>query len=357
MANRRMISKSISISTKVNSISDFAALLFTWMIPHTDDYGVLEGSPGTVKALVIPRRKQTEKQVAEALGELQRVGLIWWYYHNEHQYVQFVNFDEHQDGLHKRTKSKYPTFMDSGLNINEAEIEEIIYEMVNSGEMLINGEKLTVEKQLRIGNSYIDLTCYNNEKMTCIMELKRHKLSNSALEQIIGYKKTLNKMGKNPATTLVGFGLSANFDIELAKEEKVNIYIYDENLQFERILLSDVNPCQITNNLLTANRTEPNRREPNRREEKEKVSSKQKYAEQVYMTGDEYEKLVDRFGPQDAQERVERLSLYKLSKGVSYKSDYATILSWAKKDVGEVNKKKVTAFEICQSIARGEDIN
>ena len=112
MANRRMISKSISISKKVNSISDFGALLFTWMIPHADDYGVLDGDEGTIKALVVPRRKQTEKQVAQALSEMQKVGLIWRYLYKMKPYIQFINFEEHQEGLHKRTDPKLPIYMD-----------------------------------------------------------------------------------------------------------------------------------------------------------------------------------------------------------------------------------------------------
>lgn len=112
MASRRMISKSISVSAKVNSISDFSALLFTWMIPHLDDYGVLDGDEGTIKALVVPRRKQTASAVGQALEEMQKIGLIWRYLHNERPYVQFINFEEHQEGLHKRTAPKLPLYMD-----------------------------------------------------------------------------------------------------------------------------------------------------------------------------------------------------------------------------------------------------
>lgn len=53
MANRRMLSKSISISEQANDLSDFAALLFTWMIPHADDWGILPGSARKVKALIV----------------------------------------------------------------------------------------------------------------------------------------------------------------------------------------------------------------------------------------------------------------------------------------------------------------
>lgn len=108
MANRRMINKSISISLQVNRLSDFAKLLFTWMIPHADDFGRLSGEPEVVKALVVPMMKQTSKDVAKALQEMVDVGLIYWYKVDNEQVVQLIKFEEHQTGLNKRTRSKFP---------------------------------------------------------------------------------------------------------------------------------------------------------------------------------------------------------------------------------------------------------
>lgn len=51
----------------------------------------------------------------------------------------------------------------------------------------------------------------------------------------------------------------------------------------------------------------------------------------VYLTEEELGKLKERF-PYDWQVRIERLSEYVASKGKRYKSHYATILSWARKD-------------------------
>ena len=60
--------------------------------------------------------------------------------------------------------------------------------------------------------------------------------------------------------------------------------------------------------------------------------NKKIYAPSVFMTEQEYEKLVDRFGEEGTIDRIERLSLYKNSKGKKYKCDYSTILSWARRD-------------------------
>ena len=53
--------------------------------------------------------------------------------------------------------------------------------------------------------------------------------------------------------------------------------------------------------------------------------------ENVALSEEELEKLKERF-PYDWQERIERLSAYMKSTGKRYKSHYATILNWARKE-------------------------
>jgi len=55
---------------------------------------------------------------------------------------------------------------------------------------------------------------------------------------------------------------------------------------------------------------------------------KTSYAECVWLTASEFEKLETRYGEKNAQRMVEKLSAYKLSKGKRYKSDYGAILNW-----------------------------
>lgn len=65
---------------------------------------------------------------------------------------------------------------------------------------------------------------------------------------------------------------------------------------------------------------------------KPKKPSKHKYGEysNVLLTDDELEKLKDEYI--DLEDRIERLSSYIASTGKSYKSHYATIRNWARKD-------------------------
>ena len=68
--------------------------------------------------------------------------------------------------------------------------------------------------------------------------------------------------------------------------------------------------------------------------------AKHKYGEynNVLLTDEELEKLNNEFV--DLDERIERLSEYIASKGTKYKSHYATIKSWARKETEQKPKEK-----------------
>lgn len=91
MAQGRIINKSISLSEKANTISDAAALLYSWMIPHGDDFGLLQGSPMTIKALVAPMRSWSIEQVKLFIDEMVAVGLIRVVQYESKSYYQIQN--------------------------------------------------------------------------------------------------------------------------------------------------------------------------------------------------------------------------------------------------------------------------
>jgi len=105
-----MISKTISISKKVNKLDDTAALIYTWIQPHTDDYGCMDGDADSIKAIVVPRRDYTEAQVNKALEDMVSLGLIVRYEVDGDKYIQIDKFDEHQTFRSDRPRrSEYPT--------------------------------------------------------------------------------------------------------------------------------------------------------------------------------------------------------------------------------------------------------
>ena len=103
-----MISRSISTSTKLSKVSDFAALLFTWIQPHCDDGGNMDADPIVVRGLVVPMRKQSVEDVAAAVKELIDVGLITPYEVNGTAYLHVEQFEKHQTLRGDRPDFRYP---------------------------------------------------------------------------------------------------------------------------------------------------------------------------------------------------------------------------------------------------------
>jgi rubrerythrin len=71
----------------------------------------------------------------------------------------------------------------------------------------------------------------------------------------------------------------------------------------------------------------------------------------VKLTDDEFTKLKGQFGIEDAKRRIEALSEYLSSKGKKYKSHYATILTWARKD-GPGIEEKETKYWTCRNCGK-----
>lgn len=112
-----MISKSLSCSQRfaslhslVPELAEFAQSLYPLLVSHADDWGRQAGDLFTVKHLVHPGSPRSSEDFDRALKALDQVGLIAWYEREGRQVIQITAFDEHQSGLHKRTKSKFPKF-------------------------------------------------------------------------------------------------------------------------------------------------------------------------------------------------------------------------------------------------------
>lgn len=138
MARGRMISKSLSTSEKrarlqtvAGRLAEFCQGLYPLMVVHSDDFGRHAGDPFTVKHVIDPTSRRSYDEFAQALQHLHDVGLIIWYDADGRKYFQIIDFDPHQPGLHKRTRSKIPeppavsaTFWEIPSELNRTEQEE-----------------------------------------------------------------------------------------------------------------------------------------------------------------------------------------------------------------------------------------
>ncbi len=81
MSRRRYVSTDVSIDKRLNRLAtehgDFAALLYSWMIPHATDEATLNGDLDEFMATVLPmRRDKSPAEVRTALEAMVAVGLL-----------------------------------------------------------------------------------------------------------------------------------------------------------------------------------------------------------------------------------------------------------------------------------------
>jgi len=134
------------------------------------------------------------------------------------------------------------------------------------------------------------------------------------------------------------FSLSLLKRMEVAQDKKNKAQIS----ALKRWETKDSMPSQCERNAnAMPSQCEPNAiKERKGNKEKEIKERKEEYGEKVSLAPDEYEKLKTKFGETKTLEKIKNLSLYKLSTGKKYASDYATILRWSEKDDAEVGKNK-----------------
>lgn len=96
MAQRRMINKKISINEDIAGLDIKAQLLFTWMIPHADDLGLLPFSARTIKALVVPMWDDTADEIGTLLEDIWKTGVVEVIEINGERFIHLKSFDENQ---------------------------------------------------------------------------------------------------------------------------------------------------------------------------------------------------------------------------------------------------------------------
>lgn len=117
MGTKRMLHKKISVSIQVNSLSEPAQLLYTWLIAHADDDGRLRGEAEYIKATVVPMKRWSFQKIEKSLDEISEAGLIhrWWNENITECYIEFPTWKKHQSIKSDRYKpSDLPSFNDKG---------------------------------------------------------------------------------------------------------------------------------------------------------------------------------------------------------------------------------------------------
>lgn len=97
MAQKRMLDKKISISEQIADLDIKGKLLFTWMIPHADDLGLLPYSSRTIKALVVPIVDEINvEDIGIQLESMRKKGLIMEFVYLNQKYWKINGFLQNQ---------------------------------------------------------------------------------------------------------------------------------------------------------------------------------------------------------------------------------------------------------------------
>ena len=167
--------------------------------------------------------------------------------------------------------------------------------------------------------------------------------------------------------TIPNWGKHQNLDQLENKREYMKNYMADYRQKQKEIVCKTNSKTNSKTNVssLDKNREDKNREDKNRidktREDKRDISSdsdesgsthtqKHKYGEymNVLLTDEELEKLQNEFP--DYEERIDRLSDYIASKGTKYKSHYATIRNWARRDREQQISKPQQKNKVAQDL-------
>lgn len=124
MSRRRFLSTEISVDANVARLAaeagEFAALLYTWLIPHAEDDGTVRGEPGEILLRVIPGlRHRTEEDVAQALAAMEKLGLILW--DRVHKVLRFPpeSFHKYQTYIPSKKRLSRPSDKDNSLRVSK----------------------------------------------------------------------------------------------------------------------------------------------------------------------------------------------------------------------------------------------
>ena len=122
-----MIDQRISKSDKLASLkTDRARVLYFMIYPHTDCEGRFSGDPRDIKEDCCPRLQYSIKKIAEAIIDLDHVGLLNLYEAKGLPCLEFTRFDDFQKIRKEReAESKIPAY--SGLTPEDSRRTPLLY--------------------------------------------------------------------------------------------------------------------------------------------------------------------------------------------------------------------------------------
>lgn len=194
----RIIKESICTSEEIDGLSPEAEVLFYRLMVKCDDFGLYFANPKIISGTCFPLKQPKEAAVAGWMRELVGVGLMATYKANGKEYLALLSWEKHQKVRNKRSKFPAPPEGIAAPREHdfpvESDIEDMLYDHLTTDGTFNNEAIISVERQVRVKESYLDIVVKSNEN-TYVFELKRNRLSNKSTEQLENYLSIVGGRG------------------------------------------------------------------------------------------------------------------------------------------------------------------
>lgn len=151
MAKRRLISTKISVNLQIQNLSIKSRLLFTWLIPHSDDIGILPYEARVIKGLVLPIADDyTIDDVEKGLKEMLENDLISIIEYKGQKYYYLKKFFNNQTLKQDRQpQTLLPIQMEKNPKKTWQNLKELLAVEDNGIQMEDNGIQMASEVKIR----------------------------------------------------------------------------------------------------------------------------------------------------------------------------------------------------------------
>ena len=301
----RILKESIWSSPNLNSLSARAEVCFYRLLVYADDFGRFDARLPIIRGRCYPLRTSvTDRDIEGWLAELVECELLTMYDVGGIHYGQFPTWENHQRIRNKRSRIPAPNGCD---DINPYDLARYVSAEARATTLDRDGHKclacgsignmsnpLSIDHIVPISDGG-DSSAENLQTLCLLCNLKKYT-------QTIDYRPAASR-GESPQVAA---------DCGRLRSRARNPNPNPNSTKQVRVTPPEMTVYGEFNN--------------------------------VNLTDEQYQKLVDRFGATGTTERIEKLSEGIASKGYKYKSHYATILSWARKD-GQTEKKPTRTLD------------
>lgn len=221
----RVIREGLLTSDRVAALSAEGERFYIRLLLIVDDFGLHDARPAVLKAKMFPlHHKITIEEVADWLRDAVAAGLVEHYEAGGKPFLHVFNFQQRLRRL--APKCPLPPSMDEQPLPFEENVREEIAAAIHIAGVFCGHAVVSVEQEVRLEASYMDIfvVC---DKARFVLEVKRTKLTDKALEQVLNYAERADA-----APILVGAGLTPSLEIDAARKRNCAVVVFDEQFNF-----------------------------------------------------------------------------------------------------------------------------